>query len=318
MTTETESGRRVGPDNAFAEVPGKILEHPALGPVAVRIWGYSWWRLGLKKWILRKADICKRCRIGEHAWKKAIKELTAADLYRLERGSFEAGQKNDQDAPIGGQKYVVHVFYWPGTLALDSPDSLVAAAPPKVPGRLTAHSVSAGRPTVARVPGGDRKKRNKRNIEAEEAPPSPSAPQKRAEAVHTAKKPPIKRPSGIWCAADRPDDPAEAEEIESTCTAAEIEAAVEDVRTQLTEAGKARWPTPGPVRDSILRARIASQTAKRILARGTGCSPPVPVSVTNTLQNELAYLRQLCDYGQLTEAEFSEKKAAVQAKFCAR
>ena len=293
MTTETESGRRVGPDSAFAEVPGQILEHPALGPVAVRIWGYSWWRLGLKNWVLRKADICRRCRIGDHAWKKAIKELTAANLYRLERGSFQAGSKNDQGDPIGGQQFVVHVFYWPG--ALDSP--VAAAAPPKVPGRVAAQSVSAVRLAAARVSGGARKNKIYREKEAEEAPRAPAAAQ--------SKKIRIQRKSGIvtWLE----EDVAQAEIIE----AKEQETDVREAADALAELGKD--PVPGLVQRQIQQARARRIEKERAKARGTGCSPPVPVSLT--LSDELKYIEQMYIYKKFSEAERDQHIAEARARF---
>jgi hypothetical protein len=249
LVNETESGRRVGPEESYAKVPGEILMHPNLGPAAVRIWGYAWWRLGIETWILRKADICSRCKIGEHAWNKAIAELTAAGLYRLDRHRFKAGTLNSKGKKIGGREGVEHVFFWPGYQDRDQDSS---TAPQKLGGRskiAAAQVISGGRPAAERRAGGLREKKpnTKKEREASRArDPDPAA---------SAASRPIKRPSGIWCV--EPSDPAAAEKIEADCTQDEVGAAVNDVRYQLTSKGKARWPTPGPVWDSILRTRKA-------------------------------------------------------------
>lgn len=48
-------------------------------------------------------------------------------------------------------------------------------------------------------------------------------------------------------------------------------------------------------------------------SRGTGVSPPQPRE--DPLRNELAYLDQMHRYGQLSDAEYDEKRAAAYVKF---
>ncbi|NII74228.1 hypothetical protein FHW84_002813 [Dyella sp. SG562] len=59
--------------------------------------------------------------------------------------------------------------------------------------------------------------------------------------------------------------------------------------------------------------READARAGRPPSRGTGVSPPQPRE--DPLQNELAYLDQLHSYGQLSDAEYDEKRAAAYLKF---
>lgn len=253
----TESGRRVGPAETYAPVPGEILAHPELGPAAVRIWAYSWWRLGLSSWILRKEDIQRRCRVGENAWKRAIQELTDAGLYRLIRSQLAAGSVNEETGKkIGGQKAIEHVFFWPGYGEKESPSP---TAPPKPLGRSQpAPVVSGRRSTTPRRPGGIRTNKNKIDIQEEEA----EATRASKTATAASHKEAEVRPSGIWCV--EPDDPTKAETVEAESTQQEIEKAVTEVRSQLTPSGKARWPTPGPVWDAILRARKVQQQTDRL------------------------------------------------------
>ena len=59
--------------------------------------------------------------------------------------------------------------------------------------------------------------------------------------------------------------------------------------------------------------READARAGRPQSRGSGVSPPQPRE--DPLKNELAYLDQLHRYGQLSDAEYDEKRAAAYLKF---
>ena len=141
-------------------------------------------------------------------------------------------------------------------------------------------------------------------------------PPKAAAAAPKKNDPRRDRPSGIVCYTE--DDPTKAERVEATYTADEISAGLKSARQKLNGRGKPLQPTPGVVEDEILLARAADRKKAERAKSGTGCSPPVPVSVTNTLQNELAYLRQMFEYGKLTEAALAEMKAAARARFGAQ
>lgn len=141
----------------------------------------------------------------------------------------------------------------------------------------------------------------------------PACTQSKAAAAAPKKNDPRRvRPSGIVCYTE--DDPMEAERVEATYSPDEISTGLKSARQKLNGRGKPLQPTPGVVEAEILLTRADRKKAEQARS-GTGCSPPVPVSVTNTLQNELAYLRQMHEYGQLTAAEFDERKAAAQARF---
>lgn len=253
--SRSETGRRVGPAENIAKIPEEILTHADLGPAAVRIWAYAWWRLGLPTWVLRKTDIQKRCGVGKVAWATAIKELTRAGLYTLKRYRLDAGSIDDETGKsIGGQTAIEHVFFWPG---YKDEETMPTTAPP-VPGvrSKSAHPVSGGR-LPAIPPAGGHTKNQYQKTKKEEAEASRARGPTATAAAGSQSPRKVVRSSGIWTI--EPGDESEAERIESTCTTDEIQAAIKDVRSQLTAAGKARWPTPGPVWDSIVVARRAAR-----------------------------------------------------------
>jgi hypothetical protein len=66
------------------------------------------------------------------------------------------------------------------------------------------------------------------------------------------------------------------------------------------------------------QASAAAESRREVEARagrsrGTGVSPPQPRE--DPLRNELAYLDQMHRYGQLTDAEYDEKRAAAYERF---
>lgn len=59
--------------------------------------------------------------------------------------------------------------------------------------------------------------------------------------------------------------------------------------------------------------READARAGRSPSRGTGVSPPQPRE--DPLKNQLAYLDQLHSYGQLSDADYDEQRAAAYVRF---
>lgn len=235
LATPRETGRRVGPQDEFAIVPAAVIEHPRLGAPAVRIWAYCWLALGRPRgWILRKFDIRRKCRVGEHAWCKAIQELTDAGLYCLERGRRPAGSVNDKGENSGGQATVEHVFYWPGY----GPMPVHLAAPQKSGGRSTTPRLPGGISTDARHQRKKEEALRTRDI-AYSLGSQGSAAEHRVSYSITV--------TGIWCWND--GDRAAAAEIERVHDHSAIIAAV----AALSLAGK--QPVPGTVVAELRRSQ---------------------------------------------------------------
>lgn len=266
-----ETGRRVGPDEQYAQVPQEVITDPALGHAAVRVWAYCWLVTGRKHWILRKSDICARVGVGDNAWTKAIRELTRAGLYELRRDRFPAGSVDADGDSCGGQTRIEHVIYWPG-FGPTGPSHSISTAPPKTGRRRTASPKAGGRRstpgnTAVRREGGlSTYKEININQEAEASRARDVVANAAASGMQQIVRPrKVTRPSGIVCWNE--DDLTAAPGIEATYRPEEVTAGVAAAKKKMTKTGKPQSPTPGVVENEILLARAAHEKAKRAKAQ---------------------------------------------------
>ena len=163
------------------------------------------------------------------------------------------------------------------------------------------HATGAG---VTQVSPQEPSYRSITEAEAEAPNAGASAP---ASAAAAKKKVRRQRKSGIvtWLH----DDADEAEMIEANEPETEVQAAVAALVT------RGKDPVPGLVGREIQQARAGRVAAERAKARGTGCSPTVPVSATRDLRNELAYIEQMHRYRKFSDEERDQHIAAARAKF---